>query len=70
MFGEGNASEWLLLAIGVGVALRVTYKFGLETGREETAARFRDDPQLTLEQIQAERSAEGRFRRWARGRRG
>ena len=69
MLGEGNSSEWLLLAIVVGVALRVAYKFGLETGREETSARFKEDPQLTLQQIHAERSAEGRFRRWARGHR-
>lgn len=68
MFGEGNWSEWLLLAVAGGWALRLSYKLGLETGREDAIAQFKEDPRSALQQIDAERAAEGRFRRWARGR--
>ena len=68
MFDITGWTNWLLLAVVGGWALRLAYKFGLETGREETAARFMEDPQRALRQIEVERAAEGRFRRWARGR--
>ena len=68
MFESWEASEWLLLAVLVLWAVRLAYKFGRETGRDEMAALVRKDPQLALRSIEAERAAEGRFRRWARGR--
>lgn len=68
MFESWEASEWLLPAVLVLWALRLAYKFGRETGRDEMAALVRKDPQLALQSVEAERAAEGRFRRWARGR--
>lgn len=68
MFESWEASEWLLLAVLVLWAVRLAYKFGRETGRDEMAALVREDPQLALRAIEAERAAESRLRRWARGR--
>ncbi|UXC90520.1 hypothetical protein EGM87_16025 [Sphingobium sp. RSMS] len=68
MIKSWEASEWLLLAVLVLWALRLAYKFGRETGRDEMAALVREDPQFALRSVEAERAAEGRFRRWARGR--
>ena len=69
MFDSWSGADWLLVAVAVGWALRLSYKFGLETGKDELIDRLRRNPQQTLSQIEAERSAEGRFRRRARGRR-
>ena len=68
MFESWEASEWLLLAVLVLWSWRLAYKFGRETGRDEMAALVREDPQLALRTIEAERAAEGRLRKWARGR--
>lgn len=61
-------SEWLALVLFVGWALRLAYKFGRETGRDETLEQFMRDPKQAAKDAEAGRAAEGRFRRWARGR--
>ena len=68
MFESWEASEWLLLAVLVLWALRLAYKFGRETGRDEIAELVRQNPQHAIQAIEAQRAAEGRFRKWARGR--
>ena len=65
---EWGLSEWLAIVLLVAWALRLSYKFGRETGKDEVVEQFRRDPERTLRDIEVERARESRFRRWARGR--
>lgn len=68
MFDSWSWQEWLIAAVAVGWSLRLAYKFGLETGKDELADLIRRDPQGGLARIEAAQATEGRFRKWARGR--
>lgn len=66
--GVWNWPDWLLACVLSLWALRVSYRFGVETGKDDAVERFRADPDQALRNFEAERAAEGPFRRWARGR--
>lgn len=68
MFDGWSWQDAVLAAVMFIWSLRLAYKFGRETGRDEVAELVRKDPDGALRQIEAGRAAEGRFRKWARGR--